>query len=94
MNARNNIRVHKTGGNMFPEAEFKLQRQEAEERLRAEGVTDPDELDRLAGQEIFECLAPQRRYFDGALQRARDKVDHESFWRSRVAICGTHHLVD
>ena len=94
MNAQNHVRMHKTGGKMFPTAEFELQWREAEERLRVQGVMDLDEIERLAGQEIFECLAPQRRYFDGALQRARDRVDHESFWRSRVAICGTHHLAD
>jgi hypothetical protein len=74
MNAQNHVRVHKTGGEVIPTAELELQLREAEERLKAQGVTDPDELDRLAGQEIFECLARQRRYFKGALQRARDRV--------------------
>jgi hypothetical protein len=58
----------------IPIAEVNLQWQENVERFKAQGMTDPDEIERLAGQEIFECLARQRRYFEGALQRARNKV--------------------
>jgi hypothetical protein len=58
----------------IPIAEVNLQWQENVERFKAQGMTDPDEIDRLAGQETFECLARQRRYFEAALQRARNKV--------------------
>jgi hypothetical protein len=58
----------------IPIAEVNLQWQENVERFKAQGMTDPDEIERLAGQETFECLARQRRYFEAALQRARDKV--------------------
>jgi hypothetical protein len=64
----------------IPIAEVNLQLQETEERLRAQGMTDPDEIDRLAGQEIFECLARQRRYFEAALQRARNKVRAQGYF--------------
>ena len=59
---------------VIPIAEVNLQWQENVERFKAQGMTDPDEIERLAGQETFECLARQRRYFEGALQRARNKV--------------------
>ena len=78
---------------VIPIAEVNLQLQEAEERLRAQGMTDPDEIERLAGQEIFECLARQRRYFEAALQRARNTVvaqgcfpNHRDYL-SRVEMC-------
>ena len=56
-------------------AEIETQTQEAEDRVRErKPLASEEEIRAEAGEQIFECLPRQRRYLQGAVQRAKNTV--------------------
>jgi hypothetical protein len=62
-------------------AEVEIQRQEAEDRIRARNpLASEDEIHEDDGEQIFECLSRQRRYLQGALRIAERIVQAQGFF--------------